>query len=155
MKPDLEVAMAALEALAVRKGPLTRHDVRPVLIGIGSSIIEAPAADIEASRKRFLALAQGFRQAWDVAVRDELAMACTEHIRSVDPRYLEHPAYDLAYTLEARRVLKARLKGAEVTGITLDGVLSAGIHRADSLLEGRRSKDCAEKAGPKPASQQI
>jgi hypothetical protein len=89
-------------------------------------------------RKRFLALAEGFRQAWDLAVRDELAMACTEHIRSVDPRYLDHPAYDLAYTLEARRLLEARLKGAEGTGIVLDEALSAGIRRADSLFEGRR-----------------
>jgi len=121
MKPDLEVAIAALEALAARKGPLTRHDARPVL--------------------RFLALANGFRDAWQVAVRDELAMACTEHIRSVDPRYLGHPAYDLDYTLEARRVLEDRLKGAEVTGIVLDDVLSAGIRRADSLLEGRGSKE--------------
>jgi hypothetical protein len=141
MKPDLEVAIAALEALAALKGPLTRHDVRPVLVGIGSSLAEASAADIQASRMRFLALTQGFRQAWEVAVRDELAMACTEHIRSVDPRYLDHPAYDLAYTVEARRVLKARLKGAEVTGVVLDDALSAGIRRADSLLEGRRPED--------------
>ncbi len=141
MKPDLEVAIAALEALAARKGPLTRHDARPVLIGIGSSLAGASTADIQAASMRFLALANGFRDAWQVAVRDELAMACTEHIRSVDPRYLGHPAYDLDYTLEARRVLEDRLKGAEVTGIVLDDVLSAGIRRADSLLEGRGSKE--------------
>jgi hypothetical protein len=141
MKPDLEVAIVALEALAALKGPLTRHDVRPVLVGIGSSLVEASAADIQASRMRFLALTQGFRDAWEAAVRDELAMACTEHIRSVDPRYLDHPGYDLAYTVEARRVLEARLKGAEVTGVVLDDALSAGIRRADSLLEGRKSNE--------------
>lgn len=141
MKPDLEVAIASLEALAARKGPLTRHDVRPVLIEIGASLHQASVADIETSRGRFLALGRAFREAWESAVRDELAMACTEHIRSVDPHYLEHPAYDLAYTLEARRLLEARLGAAEVTGIALDDVLSAGIRRADSLLEGRRAKD--------------
>jgi hypothetical protein len=141
MKPDLELALAALEALAAQKGPLTRHDVRPVLIEIGSALREAAGADGEASHARFLTLGEGFRQAWEGAVRDELAMACTEHIRSVDPRYLEHPDYDLAYTLEARRLLDARLRGAEVTGVVLDDVLSAGIRRADSLLDGRRAKD--------------
>ena len=147
MKPDLEVAIAALEALALGRKPLTRHDVRPVLIGIGTSLVDAQAADIDASRKRFLALSPDFREAWDAAVRDELAMACTEHIRSVDPHYIVHPRYDFAYTLEARRVLDARLRGAELTGTGLAEALRSGIRRADSLLEAHLARNRGESRG--------
>lgn len=141
MNPDLEAALAALEALARSMGTLTRHDVRPILLGIGESLPSAVAADVDACRERFSALPLAFRTAWEAAVRDELAMACTEHIRSVDPRYLDHPAYDLRYTVEARRALEDRLRAAGITGVPLDEALSSAVHRADALLESRLSRD--------------
>src|SRR5207249_4090087 len=67
------------------------------------------------------------RQAWEAAVRDELVMACTEHVRSVDPRYLDHPEYDLEYTLTARRLLEARLLAAAKLGIAPDHALLRGV----------------------------
>lgn len=140
MNADLEAALADLEALARRKGPLTRHDVRPILLGIGGALDSAEARDAEACGARFLALPLPFRTAWESAVRDELAMACTEHVRSVDPRYLDHPAYDLRYTLEARRALEVRVLAARITGVVLDEAFSAAVGRADALLEARLAR---------------
>jgi hypothetical protein len=135
MKPDLEAAFANLEALvAQREGP-TRHDARPILLGIGECLLSGRSSEATDAKSRLGALPPAFREAWDAAVRDELTMACTEHIRSVDTRYLDHPAYDFEYTLEARRLLEARLRAAEWLGCAPDEVLSAGVHRADSTLQ--------------------
>jgi hypothetical protein len=152
---DLEAAMVELETLTRRKGPLTRHDVRPILLALGGSLPSAVAADDDACRERFLALPLPFRTAWEAAVRDELAMACTEHIRSVDPRYLDHPAYDLEYTLEARRALEARLRAAGATGVILESALSAAVARADALLADRLARNREVNALPrgKPAAE--
>jgi hypothetical protein len=140
MNAELEAAIVELEALARRKGLPTRHDVRPILLALGGSLPSAGVEDGEACRKRFLALPLEFRTAWEAAVRDELAMACTEHIRSVDPRYLDHPAYDFGYTLEARRALEARLCAARATGVELEEALAAAVGRADALLEARLAR---------------
>jgi hypothetical protein len=140
MKSDLQAEIAGLEELAKRGRILTRHDVRPILLAIGGALSSAEAADLDATRERYRALPPEFRAAWEAAVRDELAMASTEHIRSVDPRYLDHPAYDFRYTLEARRDLDARLRAAGLTDIHIDETLSAAVGRADALLESRLAR---------------
>ena len=64
-------------------------------------------------------------------------MATTEYVRSVDPRYLSHPHYDLAYTVESRRQLDARWKACAYLGLPLDPASVASVTRADALLEAR------------------
>jgi hypothetical protein len=70
-----------------------------------------------------------------VALREELSMAITEHVRSCDPRYLENPKYDLVYTVEARERLEARLEVAERLGLPADEGLLEAVARADALLQ--------------------
>ena len=138
MSSELERAVADLEALALRRGRPTRYEARPVLLLLGAALIAGDAGAAGAVRGRIQALEPPFLEAWEAAVRDELSMAGTEHIRSVDPRYLDRPGYDFPYTIEARERLEARLRAAEYLGVVLDGALAAGIRRADALLESRR-----------------
>jgi hypothetical protein len=137
VKPELDVAIGAIEAFAVKGGRPTRYDARPILLMIGESLRVGRAEDVRGSPERLQALPEALRQTWVVAVQDELAMACTEHVRSVDPRYLDHPHYDFAYTVSARRELEARLRAAEHLGVLPDEALLGGVRRADALLEGR------------------
>jgi len=137
MKPDLEALIRVLEARAGRGAPLTRHDARPILLCIGRSLLARRPEELGDAAERLRRLPEPFRLSWAAAVRDEMSMACTEHVRSVDPRFLKHPQYDLAYTLEARRELEARSMACALLGQPLDAASKAAVARADALLEGR------------------
>lgn len=136
MNPELEAAIRAVEARAGRRAALTRHDVRPILLLMGRSLLAGRSAELGDSVERLRSLPEPLRESWIAAVQDEMSMACTEHVRSVDPRFLKHPQYDLAYTLEARRELEARSKACAHLGQPLDPAATAGVGRADALLEG-------------------
>ncbi|HEV8112502.1 MAG TPA: hypothetical protein VGR31_06975 [Planctomycetota bacterium] len=142
MSAELDRSLAQLEALAARGGRPSRYDARELLLALG----ESPAAG-GGARARIEALPPTFREAWEAAVRDELSMAGTEHVRSVDPRYLDRPGYDFEYTIEARERLETRLRGAEQLGLRTDEALAAAIRRADELLRtqlerrDRKSRD--------------
>jgi hypothetical protein len=58
-------------------------------------------------------------------------------VRSCDPRYLDHPKYDLVYTVEARERLEARLVVAEKLGLPADEAMLEAVERADGLLQSR------------------
>ncbi len=138
MRPELETAVRAVEACSgASKRRVTRHEARPVLLGIGECLIEGRTPEAEDALARLRRLPAELREAFDAAVRDELEMACSEHVRSVDPRYLQRPDYDLAYTVAARHRLECRLRAAERLGIDLAGAWLENIRRADALL-GRR-----------------
>jgi hypothetical protein len=138
MKPELDAAVRAVEAMAGRKATPTRHDARPVLLGIGAAILAGRPEVASAARERLAKLPEPLRRAWEDAVLDELAMASTEHVRSVDPRHLAHPRYDLEYTLQARRRLEARVLAAEALGLAPGAPHFEAIARADALLERAR-----------------
>jgi len=142
MSAELEAAIAFLESLAARRGRPTRHDARPILLGIGERLLEGDTAAADAASTRVGAAAAELREAFEEAVRDELGMAATEYVRSVDPRFLDLPAYDLAYTLETRRLLEARLRASERLGVPIEASLAAGIRRADDRLRAQpRARD--------------
>lgn len=144
MKPDLESAIRAVEALAGRGAPLTRHDARPILLRIGWSLLAGRPEGLEDARDRLRRLPERPRTSWIAAVQDELSMASAEYVRSVDPRYLDHPQYDLDYTLEARRLLEARWRACAYLGQPPDAAAVASVRRADTLLESRTSARIAE-----------
>lgn len=124
-----------LSRACASKQRLDRLHAREVLLEIGERILgEDPAgAEPLATRVRELTAARGAE--WQAAVHDEILMAATEHVRSVDPRFLTRPDYDLHYTVEARAALEARLRAAEVLGIEVGPSLLDRIAAADRLLE--------------------
>ena len=137
MSPELEAAVRAVEASETRGLRPSRHLARPVLILIGEGLLSERPAGADDALVRLGRLSPPLRQAFAEAVRDELSMACTEHIRSVDPRYLDHPDYDFEYTVSARRRLEARLRAAERLGVLPDESVMSGVRRSDALLEAQ------------------
>jgi hypothetical protein len=134
---ELELALAAIQALEKRRGRPTRHDARPVLLELGRLLGEGDGHAAEEAKRRIAGLPAGFAEGWTVAVRDEISMAATEYTLSLDPRYLDHPKYDWEYTLEARRRLAWRLEAVRFLGIPTEASTLAAIERSDRLLEDR------------------
>ena len=71
----------------------------------------------------------------DPAIAEELTLACTEHVRSCDPKYLGLPKYDFPYTVAARHRLEARLRAAAELDMPADEALLEQVARADDILE--------------------
>jgi hypothetical protein len=137
--------LAAVEAWVARRRPPTRHHVRGVFIALGDALL-AGRADAEAGAfARVATWVARDPSGWNEAFAGELAMAATEHVRSADPRWLGNPKYDLAYTVEARHRLEARLACAEHLGIEVGDELLEAIARADALLAPYLETD-----GPEP-----
>jgi hypothetical protein len=127
-----------IRELALACAPKRRIDrlhAREVLLAIGERALAEDAAGAEALAGRVRELTAQREADWQAAVRDEILMAATEHVRSVDPRFLNRPDYDLAYTVEAREALEARLRAAELLGIEVDPPLLERVAGADRLLE--------------------
>ena len=139
--PDrLQAAISRLEALLKEKRGPTRHDARELLIALGEMLGAGPEAEIEDGVEavaRITSSDSTFAAAWRAAVADELSLACTEHVRSVDPRYLELPRYDFEYTLAARERLEHRLRAAERLGLPATTAWLEQVARADRLLAER------------------
>jgi len=129
--PDL------LKELTRACGPRQRIDrlhARTVLLAIGERVLAEDAAGAEELGKRVLQITSPRADDWHSAVRDEILMAATEHVRSVDPRFLSRPDYDLHYTVEARAALEARLRAADLLGIEIAPSVLDRVAAADRLL---------------------
>ena len=113
---------------------IDRFHARAVLLAIGERVLAEDAAGAEELAGRVQQITGPRGDDWQSAVRDEILMAATEHVRSVDPRYLSRPEYDLHYTVEARAALEARLRGAEVLGLEVASSVLERIAAADRLL---------------------
>jgi len=135
---ELEDALAGIEALEKERGRPSRHHARPLLVGLGQLLLSGTLEESESVKRRLDGLPPAVAETWPAAVADEIAMAATEYIRSVDPRYLDHPKYDWEYTLEARERLADRLRAVRFLGIVLEPGLLAGIERADRGVASRR-----------------
>ena len=126
-----------LKELVRACGPRQRIDrlhARAVLLTLGERVLAEDAAGAAEFARRVLQITSPRAEDWQSAVRDEILMAATEHVRSVDPRFLSRPDYDLHYTVEARAALEARLRGAELLGIEVGPSLLYRIAAADRLL---------------------
>ena len=134
---DLDSALDELGRWVKQKKKPTRHHARAVLIAMGRWIEDDTPAetDIEALGQRIETLVAPLGEAWEAAVHDELILACTEHVQSVDPRYLDHPRYDFAYTLAARETLEARLVAATALDMSPSEELLNKVSRADQVLQ--------------------
>ena len=146
-KSDLAVAVAEIESLAAKNKPPTRQHARAVLLALGERILEGDSTASAPVIERLSRALRRFPEDWARAVHDELVLACTEHIQSVDPRYLDLPRYDFEYTVTARERLEARLQAASHLDLAPSEDLLNRVARADALLEPYLRK----RAG-KPAS---
>jgi hypothetical protein len=123
-------------ALACRpKQRIDRLHAREVLLAIGERVLGEDVTGAEQLARRVHEITAAREADWQAAARDEILMASTEHVRSVDPRFLSRPDYDLAYTVEARATLEARLRAAELLGIEIAPGLLDRVAAADRLLE--------------------
>lgn len=141
----LDRALADLEAcLAAKKAP-TRHHARAVLVPLGERLRTGGSGGAGPWLERLKEIANRAPDAWSRAVEDELLMACTEHVRSVDPRWIRHPSYDFEYTKRAREQLGARLDALRELGFEVDRALLDRVDQADALMASRLSRGSERK----------
>ena len=126
---------AALERATAAKKTIVRQDLREVLVSIGRLILDEQEAAAAPELTRLAAVRDQGGERFAQALREELAMAVTEHVRSCDPRYLDNPKYELVYPIEARERLEARLEAAERLGLPAEDALLEAVSRADALLQ--------------------
>ncbi len=124
--------------IKAKSGP-HRHHARAVLILLGQLIVAAQEAGEEAEPggdwiARIRGLVEPVEELWRAAVEEELSLACAEHIRAVDPRFLDHPGYDFAYTIGARERLEARLMGCQALDLEVPEGLLDRVADADARL---------------------
>ena len=131
---DLEAALTDLTTALRKKRNPSRFQARAILLAIGDLALSGNSVAASAGAAR-LATAVGERAAdWERAVQEEIELAAVEFVRSVDPKYLDHPRYDFAYTVGARERLEARLVGAEILGVSPPDALLDQISTADGRL---------------------
>ena len=143
---ELEIALNHLQARVEAEEPPSRYDARWLLIELGSVLLReddrATGAEADTALHALVArsrkVVQRLGVPWERAVREELQLAAAEHIHAVDPRWLSHPRYDMAYTLAARERLEARIRAAAALGTPLEPQLAEGVLRADAVLEKHR-----------------
>jgi len=134
---ELRASLEEIRAVIRAGEALERRDVREVLIPLGELLAEERSEEAEAALLHLKEVLGSHGERFEAVVRDELALACAEHVHSVDPRYLDLPNYDLEYTRAARRRLEARLLAAARLGIEPSEGLVAQVQEADRRLVER------------------
>lgn len=136
----LEQALAEIAAGARKKRWVPdRFLAREILLALGELALsgEDPAEDGPAAAwaVRLRAALEPVAERFTEALREELDLAASEHTLGVDPRFLDHPRYDLDYAVLARERLEARLVAADLLGFEPDEALLERVAEADRLLE--------------------
>ncbi|MAE28344.1 MAG: hypothetical protein QF724_07355 [Planctomycetota bacterium] len=115
----------------------SRYQAREVLLHLGQAI-EAHE-DVTLRLSRLSEAVAPVQEAWLAALDEEINLAGAEHILGVDPRFLDHPSYDLEYTLGARQRLEWRLLALEALAVPVPPGLMKRIIAADELLAAHRA----------------
>lgn len=132
---ELEQAVKGLEELPKKKRRPTRLHARAVMLPLGRLVLDDGEEAVRDDVRRLARVTEVFRQDWERAVREELDLACAEHIQGVDPRHLDHPRFDFEYVVAARERLEARLAAASVLDLSPSEATLDRIAAADRLLE--------------------
>ena len=139
----LRAALDRLQECSVRGLRPGRQDARSLLVELGQHLRDHPdAVDLD----RIRPVLETLGEPWITSAREELALACSEYIRSVDPRFLGLENYDFEYTLTARERLEARLIASRELGIETPDLLLREVERTDVLLA--RALERAERPPP-------
>lgn len=114
----------------------TRYDARALLVPLGQLALDHD--EDEALLAPYLSevrpLLDARPEGWARALDEEVSLASAEHVQAVDPRFLEHPRYDFAYTVAARARLEARLLACQLLGHPVPEATLDRIARADETL---------------------
>ncbi len=132
---DLAAALSELARLRKSKKAPGHRMAREVLVPLGEILLEGTTEGLDATLGEIARLTEDCTEEWAKAVDAELRMAAEEHCASVDPRFLEHPRYDFAYTVSARERLEARLRAIELLGLLVPEDLLDRVGKADEVLE--------------------
>ena len=124
--------LTELKQLGKQKREPNRLHARDLLIALGALVLEEGADVPELARVR--AAVEPFEH-WEKAVAEELSLACTEHVQSVDARFLDLPNYDFDYLVSARERLEARLVAVEALGLATPEDLLNRVAEADRVVE--------------------
>lgn len=111
-----------------------RQLVRFALLALGQVVLDEGMAEAKPLAKELKEAATPHEDRWTEALDSEMSLAVAEHVASVDPRYLDHPSYDFAYTVAARERLEARLRALEAMNETVDEKLLDQVSQADERL---------------------
>jgi len=137
--PDEELALA-LRGLAQRRGPPGRRDARALLVPLGRLLLARGEGGCEGELRQVRAAVAPLGPAWEAALREELSLACAEHIQGTDPRFISLPNFDWSYVLEARERLEARVRAARALGGEPPAALWNEVQAADRRVQTRREK---------------
>ena len=142
-RQDITYACTELQRRLKAKEIPDRQLVRFALLAIGQVALEEGMASAKPLATELQQAAAPHEERWTEALDSEMSLAVAEHVGSVDPRYLDHPSYDFAYTVAARERLEARLRAMEAMNATVDEKLldqvSAADERLAPYLEARES----------------
>ena len=136
LSKELGAAIGSLQSDLKGKGVPHRHHARSILIPLGQIMLEVGDED-DASTTwtgKIRAVVEPSEEFWLAAVHEELSLSGAEHIRAVDPRFLEHPNYDFGYTIGARARLEARLLACQALDLEVPEGLLDRIAEADARL---------------------
>ncbi|MFN0245064.1 MAG: hypothetical protein ACKVWV_19445, partial [Planctomycetota bacterium] len=140
MKPDdaergLDAALRDLAAIVHRRRVPTHRHARALLLALGEHVLAGRAEEADEYARKITELVRDCDADWKRAVGEELALACDEFVRSVDPRYLTLPRYDFVYTVAARERLEIRFAAASHLELAPAEHLLEEVARADLELE--------------------
>jgi len=137
MTTPLEVLQGGLAELGRRakaKEVPDRQLVRALLLALGRLALTEGESGARGRARELREAAEGHGEAWEQALESELSLAVAEHVHSVDPRYLELPSYDFAYTIAARERLEQRLRACELLDWRVPESLLDQVAAADARL---------------------
>lgn len=132
-KQDIADGIAELKRRKKAEEIPDRQLVRVLLLGLGKLAMSEGEADTRALAKS-ISEATADHDRWAEALDSEMMLAVAEHVQGVDPKFLDLPSYDFAYTIAARERLEQRLKALELLEHRIDERLLDQIAEADARL---------------------
>jgi hypothetical protein len=146
LRHDVTYASTELQRRLKAKEIPDRQLVRFAFLALGQIALEEGSTEARPLAAELKAAAELHEEHWTEAVNSEMTLAVAEHVGGVDPRFLDMPSYDFAYTVTARERLEARLQAMEVLGYPVSEDLLNQISRADERLAPYLAKRASEEA---------
>lgn len=141
LEKQLNEGIEELKRRAKAKEIPDRQIVRHCFLALGRLSMTEGEAAARPIAKKLIEAAEPHAERWEEAVESEMMLAVAEHVHSVDPKFLDMPTYDFAYTIAARERLEQRLKAMELLGLRVSEPLLDQVAEADARLLPYLDKD--------------